>query len=97
ILVHSWFASATQVDRWIEELTGDLTAWCAAADREWAARPLTVPGADVRALWSHVLREAGRLRHGGGVVVVPDPAAAPSGVRAPTDPRGLGGRLPELW
>src|SRR5262249_37441318 len=55
ILVYSWVASAARVDRWIEELTQDLTAQCSAQDRDWNTQPLTVPGADVRALWSHVL------------------------------------------
>src|SRR5262249_45306963 len=84
ILVYSWVASAAQVDRWIEELTQDLTAQCSAEDREWNAPPLTVPGADVRALWSHVLREAVRLRHGGAFVVVPDPRRAPITLKHPT-------------
>jgi hypothetical protein len=97
ILAYSWFASAAQVDRWIEELTLDLTAWCAAEDKDWATRPLTVPGADIRALWSHVLREAVRLRHGGAFVVVPDPRLAPIKLKYPTEPLALGGELAELW
>jgi hypothetical protein len=97
ILVYSWVASATQVDRWIEELTEDLTAWCAAEDKDWAARPLTVPGADVRALWSHVLRQAVRLRHGGAFVVVPDPRQAPVAMKYPIEPLALGGELAKLW
>jgi hypothetical protein len=97
ILVYSWVASAAGVDRWIEELTLDLTAWCSAEDKDWTARPLTVPGADVRALWSHVLREAARLRHGGAFVVVPDPRAAPIKLKYPTEPVALGGELARLW
>jgi hypothetical protein len=97
ILVSSWVASAAQVDRWIEELTRDLTAWCSDQDGEWNACPLTVPGADVRALWSHVLREAVRLRHGGAFVVVPDPAQAPIALKYPTAPLALGGELARLW
>src|SRR5262249_16172823 len=77
ILVYSWVASVAQVDRWIEELARELTARCSAQDRDWNTPPLTVPGVDVRALWSHVLREAARLRHGGAFVVVPDPRRAP--------------------
>jgi hypothetical protein len=91
ILVYSWVASAAQVDRWIEELTQDLTGQCSAQDRDWNARPVTVPGADVRALWSHVLREAARLRHGGAFVVVPDPQRAPIKLKHPTEPLALGG------
>src|SRR5262249_53867593 len=97
ILVYSWVASAAQVDRWIEELTRDLTARCSAEDKDWRARPLTVPGADVRALWSHVLREAVRLRHGGAFVVVPEPRRGPIGLGDPTGPPGLGGDPPQLW
>jgi hypothetical protein len=97
ILVYSWVASAAQVDRWIEELTQDLTARCSAQDKGWNARLLTVPGVDVRALWSHVLREAVRLRHGGAFVVVPDPRRAPIDLRYPTEPLALGGDLAELW
>jgi hypothetical protein len=97
VLVYSWVASAVQVDRWIEELTQDLTARCSAEDRDWNTRPLTVPGADVRALWSHVLREAVRLRHGGAFVVVPDPRRAPVALKYPTEPLPLGGELAALW
>ncbi len=97
ILVYSWVASAAQVDRWIEELTQDLTAQCSAEDRDWNTRPLTVPGADVRALWSHVLREAARLRHGGAFVIVPDPRRAPIELKYPTEPLALGGELAKLW
>jgi hypothetical protein len=97
ILVYSWVASAAQVDRWIEELTQDLTAECSAEDREWNTPPLTVPGADVRALWSHVLREAARLRHGGAFVVVPDPRRMPIELKYPTEPLALGGELAKLW
>jgi hypothetical protein len=97
ILVYSWVASVARVDRWIEELTHDLTAWCSAEDKDWTARPLTVPGADVRALWSHVLREAVRLRHGGAFVVVPDPRQAPIKLKYPTEPLPLGGELAKLW
>ena len=97
ILVCSWVASAAQVDRWIEELTQDLTARCAAGDKGWNTPPLTVPGADVRALWSHVLREAVRLRHGGAFVVVPDPRRAPLALKYPTEPVPLGDDLARLW
>jgi hypothetical protein len=97
ILAYSWFASAAGVDRWVEELTQDLTARCTAEDPEWNARRLTVPGADVRALWSHVLREAVRLRHGGAFVVVPDPGRVPIELRYPTEPLLLGGELARLW
>jgi hypothetical protein len=97
ILVHSWVASITQVDRWIEELTQDLTAWCSAQDSDWASPPLTVPGADVRALWSHVLREAVRLRHGGAFVIVPDPRRAPIELKYPTRSLALGDELAQLW
>jgi hypothetical protein len=97
ILVYSWVASAAQVDRWIEELTRDLTALASAEDKDWTTRPLTVPGADVRALWSHVLREAVRLRHGGAFVVVPDPRRAPIALKYPTEPLALGGELANLW
>jgi hypothetical protein len=97
ILTYSWVASAPQVDRWIEELTLDLTAWCSAEDRDWPTRPRTVPGADVRALWSHVLREAVRLRHGGAFVVVPDPRQAPIELKHPIEPVALGGELARLW
>jgi hypothetical protein len=97
ILVYSWVVSAAQVDRWIEELTGDLTAWCSSQDKDWTTRPLTVPGADVRALWSHLLREAVRLRHGGAFVVVPDPGRAPIKMKYPTEPLALGDELANLW
>lgn len=97
ILVYSWVASAAQVDRWFEELTQDLTARCSAEDKDWNSRPLTVPGADVRALWSHVLREAVRLRHGGAFVVVSDPRRAPIELKYPTEPLALGGDLAKLW
>jgi hypothetical protein len=97
ILGYSWVASAAQVDRWIEELTQDLTARCPADDGSWNTWPLTVPGADVRALWSHVLREAVRLRHGGAFVVVPEPRRAPIELKYPTEPLPLGSELVELW
>lgn len=97
ILAYSWVVSVTEVDRWIEELTRDLTARCIAEDREWNARRLIVPSADVRVLWSHVLREAVRLRHGGAFVVVPDPAQAPIELKYPTEPLALGGELVKLW
>lgn len=97
ILAYSWVASAAEVDRWMEELTRDLTARCMAEDREWNARGLFVPGADVRVLWSHVLREAVRLRHGGAFVVVPDPVRAPIELKYPTAPLPLGGELAKLW
>jgi hypothetical protein len=97
ILVYSWVASAAQVDRWVEELTLDLAAWCSSEDKDWTTLPLTVPGADVRALWAHVLREAVRLRHGGAFVVVPDPARAPIKLKHPTEPLALGGELAKLW
>src|SRR5262249_55594755 len=77
IRVYSRVASVSAVDRWIEELTRDLTARCSAGDAGWNLCPFTVPGADVRALWSHVLREAVRLRHGGAFVIVPAPRRAP--------------------
>jgi hypothetical protein len=97
ILGYSWVASAVQVDRWIEELTGDLTARFLANDRGWNAWPMTVPGADIRALWSHVLREAVRLRHGGAFVVVPDPRQAAIELKYPLEPLRLGDELGELW
>src|SRR5262249_16956213 len=97
ILVHSWVASAAQVDRWIEELTQDLTEWCSTQDRGWGSRPVTVPGADLRALWSHLLREAVRLRHGGAFVVVPGPRQAPIELKHPIQPRALGDELAQLW
>jgi hypothetical protein len=97
IMAYSWFASATEVDRWIEELTHELSARCLAEDPEWNARQLIVPSADVRVLWSHVLREAVRLRHGGAFVVVSDAAQAPVELRYPTEPLALGGELVELW
>src|SRR5262249_39088856 len=97
ILVYSWVASAAQVDRWVEELTLDLAAWCSAEDKDWTTFPLTVPGADVRALWAYVLREAVRLRHGGAFVVAPDPARSPIKLKHPTEPLALGGELAELW
>jgi hypothetical protein len=97
ILVYSWVASAAQVDRWIEELTQDLTARCSAEDGAWNTPPLTVPGADVRALWSQVLREAVRLRHGGAFVVVPDVRAAPVELKHPIEPLPLGEELADLW
>jgi hypothetical protein len=97
ILGYSWVVSAAQVDRWLEELAQHLTARCSADDRGWDRWPLTVPGADVRALWSHVLREAVRLRHGGALVVVPHPGRAPIELKYPTGPLPLGGELAELW
>jgi hypothetical protein len=97
ILAYSWVVSATEVDRWIEELTHELTARCVATDCDWNARRLIVPSADVRVLWSHVLREAVRLRHGGAFVVVPDPAQAPIALKYPTEPLALGGELVKLW
>jgi hypothetical protein len=97
ILVHGWVASVAQVDQWIEELTQALTARCSAEDAGWNVLPLTVPGADVRALWSQVLREAVRLRHGGAFVIVPDPRRAPVELKHPTEPLPLGGELAELW
>jgi hypothetical protein len=97
ILVSSWVASVGPVDCWIEELTRDLTARCSAEDAGWDARPFTVPGADVRALWSHVLREAVRLRHGGAFVIVPAPRRAPVELKYPTEPLPLGGELAGLW
>src|SRR5262249_40030848 len=97
ILVYSWVASVAQVDHWIEELTRDLTARSSAEDAEWNVQPFTVPGTDVRALWSHVLREAVRLRHGGAFVIVPDPRRAPVELKHATEPLPLGGELSELW
>ncbi len=97
ILGYSWMASAAQVDRWLEELTQQLTARCSAANLGWNRWSLTVPGADVRALWSHVLREAVRLRHGGALVVVPRPGRAPIELKYPTEPLPLGGDLADLW
>jgi hypothetical protein len=97
ILCFSWMASAAQVDRWFEELTQQLTARCSAGNLGWNRWSLTVPGADVRALWSHVLREAVRLRHGGALVVVPHPGRAPIELKYPTRPLPLGGELAELW
>ena len=97
ILVYSWVASVTLVDRWVEELTRELTTRCVAEDNDWNAHALTVPGADVRALWSHVLREAVRLRHGGAFVIVPEPRRAPIQLKYPTKPLALGGELADLW
>jgi hypothetical protein len=97
VLVRSWVATAGQVDRWLEELTDELTAGCSAEDKDWDRRPFTVPGADVRALWSQVLREAARLRHGGAFVVVPDARRAPIELKYPTGPVALGGELAGLW
>jgi hypothetical protein len=97
ILVYSWVASAAQVDRWIEELAQNLTAECSTEDPDWNTPPVTVPGADVRALWSHVLRQAAQLRHGGAFVVVPDPRQAPIALKYPTAPLALGGELAKLW
>jgi hypothetical protein len=97
ILGYSWMASAAQVDRWLEELTQHLTARCSADERGWDRWCLTVPGADVRALWSQVLREAVRLRHGGALVVIPHPGRAPVELKYPTGPLPLGGELAELW
>jgi hypothetical protein len=97
ILVYSWVTSVARVDRWIEELTENLTARCSAEDADWNVQPFTVPGADVRALWSHVLREAARLRHGGAFVVVPDPRRAPVELKYPTEPLPLGRELAEMW
>jgi hypothetical protein len=97
ILVSSWVASAAQVDRWIEELTLNLTARCSAQDKDWANPPVTVPGADVRALWSHVLKEAIGVRHGGAFVVVPDPQRAPIEMKYPTRSLPLGVELSQLW
>src|SRR5262249_5736609 len=90
-------ASVAQVDHWIEELTRDLTTRCSDEDAEWNVQPFTVPGADVRALWSHVLREAFRLRHGGAFVVVPDPRRGPGALEDPTQPPGLGGGRAAPW
>jgi hypothetical protein len=98
VVGYSWVASAGQVDRWIEELTRDLTNRFLAGDRVWKAWPaVTVPGADIRALWSHLLREAVRLRHGGAFVVVPDPRQAPIELKYALEPLSLGGELAELW
>jgi hypothetical protein len=97
ILAYSWFASAAEVDRWIEELTQELTERCTAQDSEWNARRLIVPGADVRVLWSHLLREAVRLRHGGAFVIVPDAARSAIQLRYPTEPLALGDELVKLW
>src|SRR5262249_24863776 len=97
ILAYSWVASAAQADRWLEELTAELTARGSAEDSSWDAHPFTVPGAGVRALWSHVLREAVRRRHGGAFVVVPDPREAPIELKYPTEPLPLGGDLARLW
>jgi hypothetical protein len=97
ILAYSWVTSAAEVDRWIEELTQELTARCTAQDKEWNARRLIVPGADVRVLWSHVLREAVRLRHGGAFVVVPDPAHVSIKLKYPIEPLALGDELVKLW
>ena len=97
IQAYSWVASAAEVDRWIEELTQDLTERCTAEDKEWNARRLIVPGADVRVLWSHVLREAVRLRHGGAFVVVPDPTRASIELKYRTEPLALGDELARLW
>jgi hypothetical protein len=97
IRVYSWVASVSAVDRWIEELTRDLAARSSAGDAGWNSCPFTVPGADVRALWSHVLREAVRLRHGGAFVIVPAPRRAPVELKYPTEPLPLGGELAELW
>jgi hypothetical protein len=96
ILGYSGVASAAAVDRWMEELTQHFTARCA-AEVAWNSWPLTVPGADMRALWSQVLREAVRLRHGGAFVVVPDPRRAPIELKYPLAPLPLGGELAELW
>jgi hypothetical protein len=97
ILAHSWVASVAKVDRWTEELTHALTARCTAENREWNARGLIVPSADVRVLWSHVLREAVRLRHGGAFLIVPDAAQAPIELKYPTEPLALGSDLAKLW
>jgi hypothetical protein len=97
ILAPSWVASVAEVDRWIEGLTHELTAQCTAEDNEWNARGLIVPGADVRVLWSNVLREAVRLRHGGAFVVVPDPGQSRIELKYPTEPLPLGRELAKLW
>jgi hypothetical protein len=94
ILGYSWVASVAQVDRWIEEVTQHLTA---RFSPEEMGGNLTVPGADLRALWSHVLREAVRLRHGGAIVVVPEPRLAPIEIKYATEPLSLGNELADLW
>jgi hypothetical protein len=94
ILGYSWVASVALVDRWIEELTEQLTARLSADE---LGGSLTVPGADLRALWSHVLREAVRLRHGGAFVVVPQPRQAPIEIKYAAEPLSLGNELLDLW
>jgi hypothetical protein len=68
----------------------------AVAELEFAPEHL-VPQVDVSLLWSWVLREALRLKHGGALVIVPDADQAPIDLKFPLQPHDLRNVLAETW
>jgi hypothetical protein len=97
IRVYSPAASVADVDAWHDELTRALLAHCGERDPDWNRGAVAVPEADLMFLWSHMVAAAVRLRHGGALIVVPEPERAPIQLKYATEPCALGLQLADLW
>jgi len=89
------------VRQWHEELAKGLIASCS-RHQDWNEKHIGEPVSedaliDLMILWSRILQEAARMRHGGAFAVVPDVAAAPVTMKYPLQPFDLGGELREAW
>jgi hypothetical protein len=93
--------AAEPVRCWHEGLAKNLIAGCTGMPG-WDPKHIGEPAAeeakvDLMNLWSRILREGVRMRHGGAFVVVPDVRVAPISAKYPLQPLDLGGQLRDVW
>ncbi len=84
----------SHVSEWHKELANGLVATCS-QHPDWNTKYIGEPPSefvrvDLTLLWSRILQEAARMRHGGAFVVVPDVATAPLTLKYPIKPFDLG-------
>jgi hypothetical protein len=89
---------ADHVHKWHRELAATLIAACA-TESDWDAKRISNFDAaiDLMILWSRVLREAARMRHGGAFIVLPEITNAPIQLKYRIQPFDVGREVRQTW
>jgi hypothetical protein len=99
IHVYQSVSYVAPVRGWLEDLAASFITICT-SDLDWNAADISDPlyaFIDLKFMWSRVIREAVRMRHGGALVVVPDVKTSPIDLKYRLQPFDLGGELRQTW
>jgi hypothetical protein len=105
IMVHESLNAVEPVRAWLHEVSIALfdrashrSGWD--PERGFLDKPMLVhksPHPDVAVLWSWILREGMRIRHGGAFVIIPEAKQARIDIKFQLKPFDLGNEVIDLW